>query len=115
MQNNKLFTFQKKSLNISYISLKNRLAGFAIDTSKIIVFQYYATGIAAMMLAISLFLKVFSTKPTGVIGIRMSGHNVAASSGCGFGYPDVDGGDVTESGKRRDLRIKRDTAVMVSI
>ena len=94
----------------------NRLAGFAIDTSKIIVFQYYATGIAAIMLAFALFLKVFCTKLTGVDGIRMSGHNVAASSGFGFGYPDVDGGDVTESGsgKGRDLRIKRDTAVTLT-
>ena len=65
--------------------------------------------------SIFIIFEGFSTKLTGFDGIRMSGHNVAASSGCGFGYPD-DGGDVTESGsgKGRDLRIKRDTAVTLT-
>ena len=61
------------------------------------------------MIVFALFLKVFSTTLTGVDSIRMIGINVGPSSGCGFGDPDIHGGDITESGsgKGRELSRKR--------
>ena len=59
------------------------------------------------MIVFALFLKARSTKLTGVDSIRMLGINVVPSSGCGFGDPDIDGGDITVSGSGKSLEISR--------
>ena len=61
------------------------------------------------MIIFAFCLKVFSTTLTGVDSIRMIGINVGPSSGRGFGDPDIDVGNITESvsGKGRELSRKR--------